>query len=1015
MTDLSIQEKIIEFKKANPELKVSKDELISIMVKNGVITNKEAIVLFAENTKKEEKDGYENFGLKINHNSAKEYTLPVIDIDRDDAQNLSIDMVGETIKNAKAVFKSQKENQGGLSIIYSTGKEMLKTDLSYSKVKKVIALEEQGFVYMNEAKNNNLTKKEYYEHLKEDLFLITPGLDRMSDEAKANVKQRIASLTIEEIKFFEKKALELPKPSDENLDNEVKSYLTNFKKLTEEEPKINFDKSRELPSMQIKSLKIKDEFVYPDGNELIKFEEVFGYERETSFNKEKVAKFSAAQTMLQLASYNTEKVKKIHSYLDNAVNNPRDDWQAGDYAKLDMSLKLALEENFGKDEEAQKAGLKKMLGRDDFSSNLELAKSFLSKLDENYEAFMQGRTLEDYSEDYAKSYIEAFGRKNSEQLAKAYEADNESITDKATGFVQGAGMTMMLVGGVMCLIPTGVSQAAGVGTFEAGSKLALGANAVGSALVSTGGKLALGGMAAQTGMKALNEASRGSGMSKDAKDEIIKEGFVNLATFAVGAGAGLKGAKTGAKMLAGGSSKFAAIAAERGVDVTLSIAGDLILTGDLNIEGNTIGQITALVTGIKAGKSINKHLSNSVNEKNIKSPFGNLASKEKSFNSKSASKTANAELPASTPGNKVSKVMENTETKDLGTRIKHNDDVSPVIKPDIDLSKVQFIKKSSSGKNILTPEGEKIIRMKAEELHNSAKEAQSGILEDMKNAGLIGSDYTVSHRPKSVQSLFDKIKNEMIRDESPAGFDKAVKTVRDAVGVRTLLSNIDYKNYPEIAKMLKTNPEKAYQMAAEKQSEIMVDKISKLIKAQAEGKSPISAMRLTNYSGKDGIAYFSDAQVAYLRDFALENKINLQIKDETTKIRSSGYTALQMNFVTKDGFVYEWQLRGKELDVFGNAEHIPYDLRENKDITQGNPKLKELYAPIIDAVKMTDTEYKKYNNYLTDYYKYLRKKELGFDAEPPKLENYGNFDNCLSADNLIAVHEISEKIKKETK
>ena len=306
--------------------------------------------------------------------------------------------------------------------------------------------------------------------------------------------------------------------------------------------------------------------------------------------------------------------------------------------------------------------------------------------------------------------------------------------------------------------------------------------------------------------------------------------------------------------------------------------------------------------------------------------------------------------------------------KDLMSRIEQPEHLKSVSKVETDISKVQFITKNPKGKNVLTPEGEKIIRMKAEEIHNAAKEAQDGILADMKKAGLIGDEYTVSHRPKSVQSLFDKMKNEMIRDDAPASFETAVKSVRDAVGVRTLLGNLDYKNYPEIAQMLKTDPEKAYKMAAEKQSEIMVDNISQLIKAQAEGNSPIAAMRLTNYSGKDGLPYFSDAQVAYLRDLALENKINLQIKDETTKIRASGYTALQMNFVTKDGFVYEWQLRGKELDLFANAEHIPYDLRENKDITSGNPKLKELYAPIIEAVKMTDAEYAKYNDYLTDHY-----------------------------------------------
>lgn len=121
-----------------------------------------------------------------------------------------------------------------------------------------------------------------------------------------------------------------------------------------------------------------------------------------------------------------------------------------------------------------------------------------------------------------------------------------------------------------------------------------------------------------------------------------------------------------------------------------------------------------------------------------------------------------------------------------------------------------------------------------------------------------------------------------------------------------------------------------------------------------------------------------------------------------------------MNFVTKDGFVYEWQFRGEEVNRFAEGEHIPYDLRTNKDITGGNKDLELLYQPIKNLLNentMKEDVFNAYNKYLTAHYNYLREKELGFDTKKPNMEDFGNFDTRLRAENLEILHDIASDLK----
>ena len=292
-----------------------------------------------------------------------------------------------------------------------------------------------------------------------------------------------------------------------------------------------------------------------------------------------------------------------------------------------------------------------------------------------------------------------------------------------------------------------------------------------------------------------------------------------------------------------------------------------------------------------------------------------------------------------------------------------------------------------------------------------------------------------SARLKSEQSLYDKIANYMI-DHPQATVEDAVKDVRDAFGARTKVASGDFRNQPEVKALYDAGDKQgALMKAAELQSQQAVNMLKRVIEKQVKDGNAPSIMRISNYVADDGTPYVTEAQLADIQQFAAERgimidyvakidksdpnyeKMKAQGYKPTTKAQPSGYPALQMNFVTKDGKIMEWQFRGLLVDVAAEGEHIIYDLRTGKNITGQHPELACLYDPIkglLSKDKMDEDVYKEYNRYWKDTYNHFRKLELGFESTAPKLADYGNgykFDERLSADNLIALHEISEKLK----
>lgn len=314
-------------------------------------------------------------------------------------------------------------------------------------------------------------------------------------------------------------------------------------------------------------------------------------------------------------------------------------------------------------------------------------------------------------------------------------------------------------------------------------------------------------------------------------------------------------------------------------------------------------------------------------------------------------------------------------------------------------------------------------------------ESAPQIKQYLEDFGLSGLGNTRS-RVKGYQSLHDKITN-FLKDKPNATYEDVWNEIRDCFGARTVIDPTDFKNHPAVKDLIKKGDmDGAIRRAAELQSEPLVQEFKNIIDKNCSGDKRITTARISNYVSEDGIPYLSEAQLAEIKQYAASKGVKINIveklaKDDphyaeamaagykpTTKSQPSGYTALQINFKTTDGDVFEWQYRGALVDNFAEGEHIPYDLRTGKDIIGEHEELRPLYEPLqkmLSKDNMPKEVYAQYNKYLTDYYTHLRKLELGFESTPPKLSDYEingfKFDSVLEAENLIKIHEIADDLK----
>ncbi len=216
-------------------------------------------------------------------------------------------------------------------------------------------------------------------------------------------------------------------------------------------------------------------------------------------------------------------------------------------------------------------------------------------------------------------------------------------------------------------------------------------------------------------------------------------------------------------------------------------------------------------------------------------------------------------------------------------------------------------------------------------------------------------------RTKSIRSIVSKLKRKSTNEElSP-------DLVKDGLGIRFITSG-------------RTNTNQ------------IVNELTRLIKS-----GEIEILEIENYHGVGVIPYLNQNQVNTLVQNQKRKSINPKVLKGEDLHKDSGYTTTQLNVRFRDGTLAELQIRGNRVQEISELEHIAYDVRKGKDLT--NLEKIHKYKKYIREIKLlTNTQYDLYRTYLQEFYAYARKLEEGIPAVVPKLP--------LGISRLLALDEL---------
>lgn len=521
----------------------------------------------------------------------------------EESKEYTIDYIQNNVLKAINAFLQQKKTEGGVSRTYNSLKELFNSELSGTNTYRVLMADMLGSELMERANKGELSKKEYYEAKIDLVMQLVPDKDKMSDEAKNKISNQLHGKTIQQINLL----IENLKYAKDN--SEVKTILA--KELAKGKTLENSGKNG--PTQ-----------IGPDySDEKMTFEEVFRLERGVEFNPKNIENFEKKSAQYELVANISNMKDAVHKSLDESLSAVEHNEQNGATLedkkaagkKLQDGLIASLKTLYGNDEVKINEELKKLYGNDsisyiggtisynnnspstgfgniklgrgqdtEYQDLVEMSKKLLIKVDENSKKVLGNKTLKEYEQEYASSYTLAYGARNATQLSQAFAHDQESVVGKVK--------TAVSIGG---------------GVIAIGGMLIPGPGWIGTASMITGMLSSTVGVAA---VDVANETTRPQGMSDEKWAEIKKELAQNTMLMASGFVAGSAGNMAKEAVLAGqaanAATKVAAIAAQIGTDATISLISQMAITGEINIEGEGIGQIISQVMGILAARKAAK-------------------------------------------------------------------------------------------------------------------------------------------------------------------------------------------------------------------------------------------------------------------------------------------------------------------------------------------------------------------------------------------------------------------------
>ena len=367
----------------------------------------------------------------------------------EEIKNIATTELSQDVQDAIKMFQAQKDGQGSVSDFYNLLKEKFGSDDAASKVYAKLCEEKLGASFLYRAKNFELTEKDYWSE-------------------KANLAKELYKTTGDEI--YNSQAQEF-----ENRANAVKGKTVTKQIQTRVQTGFKNDKVADKAvsaSATYKTVtKNVTETIYP----LMDFDKTFLEERGVKYNEDAVENYDRkkAETQTLVEMNNTlEEVKsqiaKATAYSDSArvkaPNEPNYELSQGrstEYMmdstrvdELESGVYFVYKKLFGSDENIN-AALKRIgvdatvssTGR--MSNANQAGKALVKYLENNFKAACGDKTFEQHQKETTEAYKQAYGDKNSSDIANAFiQSQQEGIQNVKTA-VSGVGMVVMLAGSLV--------------------------------------------------------------------------------------------------------------------------------------------------------------------------------------------------------------------------------------------------------------------------------------------------------------------------------------------------------------------------------------------------------------------------------------------------------------------------------------------------------------------------------------------------------------------------------------
>ena len=511
------------------------------------------------------------------------------------AQDNAIASIRENVNTSIEIIMQQMEEQGIISKAYNSLKEYFDSQMSMSSICRTLFAEKATADLLQRAQDGNLTKEEYWKTKISTAIDMLASDRELSAEERACLEERFAQYTPEELNQLTDKIKCSNQEDYTSLTGQLDRLIEEGRKLISAGMSDSNNVTINENPNSIKSLMKAGE-----GKELMSFNEVWKAERGVEFDPQAIEEYEQAAAEYAMVAMVNNKANELHELLkdsmtlvkgnnENAVSQQAR--EAGE-KQLESNLVSALKKLYGDNEEKINQKLQEISGGaitykdgqfvyNEYSKNnkgyllLSSAQKLLDGVDENVKKVQGDYSLEDYKEKMASSYELAYGRKNATHMAQAFANDQEEIVGK---------------------VRTGV-EIAGIGIMVGGMFIAPPAALAGALTASFGG----------IGVEALNEATRSKGLSEEAKKKIAEELMTNAALFAVGGAAGKIGTTAKAALLAQKCPTLMACVADIGADATISLLGDMVITGEIDIAGEGLSQLISVLAGhvrkVKFGKT----------------------------------------------------------------------------------------------------------------------------------------------------------------------------------------------------------------------------------------------------------------------------------------------------------------------------------------------------------------------------------------------------------------------------